>query len=72
MNTLVLKPNYINNNYYKLEKKKKEKKHIYTLTSYKKILVLFYKYFTEGNRMPSFHQLDNWYRKMIDCQQTKL
>ena len=33
MTTLVLKPNYMTNNYYKLEKRNK---HIYTLTSYKK------------------------------------
>ena len=71
MTTLVMKPNYITNNYYKLEKRKKEKKkHIYTLKSYKKYF--FYKYFIEGNCMPSFHKLDGRYRKMIDYQQTRL
>ena len=29
MTTLVLKPNYINNNYYKLEKRKKKKTHLH-------------------------------------------
>ena len=70
MTTLVMKPNYITNNYYKLEKIKKEKKHIYTLKSYKEYF--FYKYFIEGNCMSSFHKLDGWYRKMIDYQQTRL
>ena len=71
MTTIVLKPNYITYNYYKLEKRKKKKTHLH-IDKLQKNTSTFFKYFAKGNCMPSFHQLDNWYRKMIDCQQTKL